>query len=239
MQNAAKAPIKRAVVGVGVSVSAGRFQKHHTEQRCHGNGGHPAQQQRDHDNGVQRARVLTGRVLRGTDRGEGEYCNDGCAQQRPRRLRDDIQRGLAPVHSLLEADQHAVDNDDRVIDQHAERDNQSAQRYTLQRDILQAHENETAANGQKEDEPDQQAAAQTHEKQQHDDNDGDCLQQAGDESLNCRLHGVRLHRDKTKLHTKRNFAGEFLHFRLQFFAHFDDVAAGGGRDADTDGSRRR
>ena len=183
---------------------------------------------------VNNERVLAGGVLRGADGGKCEHGNNRCAEQWHCSLIHDFHGGLAPVHAPLESYEHAVHDHDRIIDQHAERDDESPERYSLEIDIGHAHEDETAANRYEKNESDEQAAAQTHEEQKHDDHDSDSLQQADNETGNRRLHGVRLHCNDAEFHAERDFGSQFRQALLQLDAHRDNVAAGYCRYADAD-----
>ena len=83
---------------------------------------------------------------------------------------------------LLHLDQHPVDDDDGVVDQHAEGDDQGAERDALERNAHRLQEDEAAADREQQDEADQEPAAQAHEEEQHDDDDGHGLEQAADEA---------------------------------------------------------
>ncbi len=168
------------------------LEKHHPQQRRDGHRRHPAEAERDQHHLEQGLAELARRVIRQADRPEGHDRDRGGAQQRQSRLTHHVLRRLRGILALLNAHQHPIHHHDGIVDQHAERDDQRAERNSLQGDLPGPHEDEGAADGQHQNEADQQAAAQPHEDQQHHDHDGDRLDQALEKTIDGDGDGLRL-----------------------------------------------
>ena len=74
-----------------------------------------------------------------TDRGKRDDSNQRAAEQRPLGLVDDRLGYLELFHAALYADEDALGNDDGVVDHHAQRDDQRAERYSVHRDAAHTH----------------------------------------------------------------------------------------------------
>ena len=107
--------------------------------------GYPRERKRYEHHLEERTAELAGVVIRGADRCEGQDRDHGRAKQRQRRLGHDLARGVAGVLSLLDAHEHPVGHDDRVVDEHAERDDQRAERDAFECDTHRVEEWEAAS----------------------------------------------------------------------------------------------
>ena len=131
VQETAETTIERAVVRVAVGAAFRRFQDHDTEQRRYRDCGHPAQQQGDHDDCVQRTRVLAGRVLRGTDRREREHGDDRRAEQHAEGNDQCTERDALERHALeVHEDEAATDRQEQdEADQQSASETHEEQQY--------------------------------------------------------------------------------------------------------------
>lgn len=76
-----------------------------------------------------------------------------------------------------------VGYDDRVIDQHSHRDDESGQRSTVQADAEKLHDQQRAADGEDQRTADQYAGAQTHDQHDQYDYDRNRFDQVDDEGI--------------------------------------------------------
>ena len=137
--------------------------------------------------------------------------------------------------TLLGAHQHAIDDDDGVIHEHPQRNDQSTQGNTFQRHIPGTHEDKGAADGQRQHEADNEATAQSHERQQHDDDDNDGFHQAHEEAVDGGGYRIGLQRNDAKLDPQWRARRQLPHALVDGRTHGDDVAATHRGDAKTDG----
>ncbi len=105
----------------------------------------------------------------------------------------------------------------------------------MQRDVLHAHEDEGAQDGDEQYGTDDQAAAQPHEHQEHHDDDAHRLCQVDEEIVDGRGHRLGLQVDGVQFHTQRGERFELGKTPCHRFPHGDHVAAGHRGDGDADG----
>ena len=79
-----------------------------------------------------------GAVFRQADRREGDDADGRRPEQRPLVLRDDVADHFQLVFARLDADFDPLDDDDRVVGEHAQRDDQRAERDALHQEVALA-----------------------------------------------------------------------------------------------------
>ena len=135
------------------------------EHRGNGQRREPAQHERNQQYLEQRFTIFPGRVLRQPNRRKGKNRNHRGPQQRQGRTANHIINCRKSRRSLLAGDQHAFDDNDSVIDQHAQGDNQCPQRNTLQLDPPQIHNQQRAEYVERQRQGDNNTAAYAHKDQ--------------------------------------------------------------------------
>ena len=134
-----------------------RLEQHRAKKRRNRNREDPAVEQRNQDHAEQVACEL-GRIARGkADRSESEDTHQGSTKQWPDRLFDHIAGYLDDLASALASAEHSVCHHDGVIHQHAERDNQSAQRNAVHRNVGEIHRTERRRDGEQKADADHKA----------------------------------------------------------------------------------
>ena len=128
-------PKRLCLVGFG----SPRPQKKRAIIRRQPNRHQPGEQQRDHDRPKQRSRVFACVIGRQAHRRKGQKPNNRTTQQRPARLRDNGLARFGRCLAILNTHQRAFDNNNRVIDKHPKRDDQSAKRDPLHIKAVQVH----------------------------------------------------------------------------------------------------
>ncbi len=138
------------------------------------------------------------------------------------------REGIDPLFHLHP---HAVGDNNGVVYQHAESNDQSAQRNSFQRYLKHVHENKRTHDGNEEHGADDHSTAHTHENQQHDENDHHRLYEVDQETLDGYLHRFRLHGDDINVHTYRSVRLDLFEDRLERLAHGHHVAAENSRNS--------
>src|SRR6478672_8924791 len=139
---------------------------------------HPTQHQGNEDDLKQRTAKLASAVLRSADGCESQHCDDRGAEQRYRRLSHHSDGRLLRRFAALQSNQYSVNHDDRVIHQHAEGNDQGAERDALERDTHPNEKGEGAYNSNQQHRTDDHTAPKAHEEHEHDNDNSDRLQQA-------------------------------------------------------------
>ena len=88
--------------------------------------------------------------------------------------------------------QHAIDDDDGVIDEHAERDDQRGERHLVEADPEPGHHQQRHHHGHRNQTRHHQAGSDAEAEQHHDDDDRDRLHQVADELVDLAVDGVGL-----------------------------------------------
>ena len=127
---------------------------------------HPAQQQRNGYDDEQRFDDLGDRRRGQVQRQERADRNERGSEQAPLRSGGSVDQRLPSSRAAQDRVLRVVGYDDRVIDQHSHRDDESGQRSTVQADAEKLHDQQRAADGEDQRTADQYAGAQTHD--QHD-----------------------------------------------------------------------
>ena len=222
------------ILGLARRAGGSPFEDPLADQRCRRHRRHPAQAQRDEDDSEEAATVLARGVVRSADGGERDDGDDGGPEQRCPALADDVGRCVRGILSGLDLHLHSLDDHDRVVDEHAERDDQRPQGDAFERHGEDVHEEERSRDRQEQDAADEQAAAHAHEDQQHDDYDDHGFEEVHHEAVDGQRHGRGLHRDDLELHPQGRLVLELLQPDREGVTHRDDVAAPHRRDPDAD-----
>jgi hypothetical protein len=218
--------IEATAIGIrGICARLRHRQELQTLQRRHRDRDHPRDHQRDADHGEQGGAVLTRTFRRHVDRKEGHHSDDRGAEQRPCRLGGRFDRRLHLSHAFLEADDIAFGDDDGVVDHHAERDHQRAQRHPLQIDAEQRHDHEGAENRHHQGTADDQSHAPAHGDGQDREHDGDRLGQVDEKAFDGLVDDVRLPVHAVDLDADRQFLEQLIQALIDRLTHLDDVDA--------------
>ena len=235
-QVAIPAEQRAAIRIVGGRPVCDRIEEQVAQQRRHRDRRDPAEAQRNEDHPEQRVAVFAGAIFGEADRGEGDDADRGRAEQRPLILGDDFADDFELVAAGLDADLDAFDDDDRVVGEHAERDDQRAEGDPLHEEIaLEVHHEEGRHDREEEHDADDETGLAPHRDEQHDEHDRDRLGQVEDEVGGGGGDGFGLEVDLADLDADRLMRLELGELAADAFAHRDDVAAGDGRDAEADG----
>ncbi len=132
---------------------------------------------------------------------------------------------------MLASEQHPLDNDNGIIDQHAEGNNQRAQRDTLQLNAAQVHNQQRAKHIKRQRKRNDNAAAHAHKNQQHADHNRQRHQEIGNKAIDRMRHFRRLIIKHVQLNARRFFRRHMLQPGFQRFAHINNVDAGDKRHA--------
>ena len=191
LQNAAIGPEKRRLFRIfGLGLRLG--QEHHALQGRDGHGQKPAHQKRQPHHRKQRAAVFARALDRGKDRVERHDRHKCRPKQRDRRALGRINRGLHPVHPLGHANACAIGHNDRIVDHHAQRNDQRAQRHALQINAEHRQRNEGGQNGQDQPRSDDDPHAQAHRQRQHNQHNRNRLPQTDQEARHGGIHIIGL-----------------------------------------------
>jgi hypothetical protein len=236
-QQAAKAAEKGRLIDIGLFLARlGRRQPAQGQHRRDRLAEDPTEQQRNRHDREQAARVLARAVGRREDGIEGHAGDDRRAQQGDRRLAGRFDRRPLAVHALSEPHDDPVDHDDGVVDHHPHRDDQRAQRNSLQIDAHHPHHDETGQDRKDQAaDADDQADAKAHRHGDDHEHDRHGLQQVGDEGVDGFADRIRLPRDLLDADPDRQFFDQFGQSRIDGSADMHHVLAGPGRDRHGDG----
>ena len=134
----------------------------------------------------------------------------------------------AAQHRVLRVVRH----DDRIIDEHAHRNDEPGQRSPVQPDIQPLHDQQRASDSEKQRAADQQAGAESHDRHDQQDHDRDRLEQVHDERA-VRLGGDPvLGIERLKRDTERHHRRDRRQLLLDQPARTHDILLRIGRNAD-------
>ena len=225
-QEPAKTLVEPPAVGIRIAALRRSGQHVHALERRHGDGEKPRENERDAGHREECPAVFPGVGRRGEDRVEGHHRDEGGAEERPSRARGTLQGGLPTVHTALEPNRKAVGHHDCVVDHHAERDHQSAERHALQVDAEDGHHHEGAQDRQQQSAPDDHAHSPAERNGQHGEDDRHGLAQVDQEAVHRRAHLVRLPGDPVHLDAVRQLCDQLRQAPIDGPTGLDDVPAG-------------
>src|SRR5271165_133390 len=202
-----------------------RLEKQITQERCEGNCRNPADGQGDEDDPEKGIAILARLVLRKPNCREGDHGNGGCPEKRPLALRHHVADDRDLVLTALDADFHPLGNDDRVIREHAERDDKRAQGNALQQDVVEIHHQDRRKDRQEQHHADHHPGPQTHRKQKHHKDDGDRFYQVESEGVGRDDDRLGLEVDFADLDPNRLIVLQILQLLPYSVTHGHDVAA--------------
>ncbi len=178
---------------------------------------------------------VLGRVARREANGcEGEYAHQRAAQKRPLGLVHDGLRNIQFLRTALHADQDALGDDDGVVDHHAQRDDQRAQRDPVHRDAADTHGGECREDRQQQNRADDRRGSEAHENEERDDHDDERRDHVDDEVLNRGIDDRALVIVLVQLDAYRAAALRLGDARIDVLPDLDDVAAEDAGHADRD-----
>ena len=119
-------------------------------------------------------------------RRKGQHGDGRSTEQRPLRIPYDVACGFFLVHSSGDGYQIAVGNHDRVVHQHAERQDERAERDFLKVDIQKVHADKGNQDIQHQYDSDEKSGPPPHEEQEKADDDHYRLEKVDKE----RIHGL-------------------------------------------------
>ena len=210
-------------------------QQRHAEQGREQHRDDPRQQQRGCDHHEQREGELARVAAVETDRDEARDGDERAGEHRERGGGVDGGGSLAQRVAGLQPRHHHLDGDHRIVDQKAERDDESAKRDALQRDAGILHDHEGHGQHERDRQRDHEPGphAQAHEADHQHDRDGleQGLGEAADRLLDHDgLIGHEVHAD-----ADGQFADDLVHLLLQRLAELQQVRAGLHADGKADG----
>ena len=158
-------------------------------------------------------------------RRKGQHGDGRSTEQRPLRIPYDVACGFFLVHSSGDGYQIAVGNHDRVVHQHAERQDERAERDFLKVDIQKVHADESGQNIEYQNESYKESAPPAHKKHEQSYDYPNRFDQVDKE----RIHGigdyVTLVVDRVHFHAQRFHRLEFVDPPAHCLAHLHDVAS--------------
>ena len=230
---------RKRLVGVAVPAfpRARQGLEHEVAQkRSGGDRRDPAQAQRDHDDPEERVGVFAGGVLRQADGGEGDHADGGRAEERPHVFGDHLADHFEFVAARFDADFYALDDNDGVVREHAQRDDEGAEGDALHQQIaLQIHDKKRRHDGEKEDQADDEAGLAAHGENQDHEDDGDGLAEVEHELADGLGNRLGLEIDLADLDADRLIGFQLFELLPKGFPHRDNVATRDRGDAQTDG----
>ena len=128
-----QSPVRIALLGF--SAAREGLEKHVAQQRRGGDRRNPAQGQGDEDDPEERVGVFAGGILGEADGREGDDADGGRPEERPLVFRDHFADHFELVPARLDADLDALDDNDGVVREHAERDDERAERDALHQQV--------------------------------------------------------------------------------------------------------
>ena len=111
-------------------------------------------------------------ILRQADRREGDDADGRRPEERPLVFRDHLADHLELVLAGLDADLDPLDDDDGVVREHAQRDDERAERDALHQEVaLHVHDEERRHDREEQHHADDQPGLAAHREQQHHEDD--------------------------------------------------------------------
>ena len=135
----------------------------------------------------------------------------------------------------MPVDKDAVHDDHGVIDEHAHGYDEGAERYAVERGAAEQEDGEGDGYRQDQAEADDQAAAEAHGEDQHEDDYGDALDQVPHERGDGFVHLVGLEEDFLRLESGRHVLHDFRQAGVHGFSHVGDDGVLLKGDADGQG----
>ena len=195
---------------------------------------HPAVEQRNQDHPEQIAGEFRRAARRKSNGSKGEDTHQRSAQKRPDRALDHVARNINDLAPPLAPGQHTVGHHDGVVDQHAQSDDQRAQRNAVHRNIAQIHRAQSRRDGEKQTDPDHQARFEAHEQDQRPDNDQQRDHHIDDEIRHRFVDHFALVVELVELHSDRSLIFKLNQPIRQPLAHIDDIGTRYRRNAQHD-----
>jgi hypothetical protein len=133
-------------------------------------------------------------------------------------------RRFIEVFAFLALRHHHLHRDHGVVHQKAERNDQSAERNTLQRKACVLHEHEGGGQHERDRARDNEAGAQPEADEADDENDDDCLEQRLGEASDGLSHNLGLFGHEVNPDANRKLADDLGHARPCIIAKFQNAA---------------
>ncbi len=159
------------------------------------------------------------------ERHEGADRRQGRVEHRPADLPGADLGGLEGGLALLHVAVDVVDHDDRVVDQHADRQHQREQHHHVERHAGELHDDERQQHRERDRRADEEGVAQPHGEEEHDHHEHDAGEDVVLEIGHHDADVLRLVGEEGHLDSRRPGDLEALDFRLQPVGELDDVRA--------------
>ncbi len=147
----------------------------------------------------------------------------GRVEDRPADLPGADLGGLEGRFALLHVAVDVVDHDDRVVDQHADRQHQREQHHHVERHAGELHDDERQQHRERDRRADEEGVAQPHGEEEHDHDEHDAGEDVVLEIGHHDADVLRLVGEEGRFHSRRPGCLEALDLRLQPVGELDDV----------------
>ncbi len=149
---------------------------------------------------------------------------------------DHVAHDFELVSAPFDADLDALRHDDGVVGQHAQSDDEGAERDPLEQDAAhQVHDEEGRQDGDEQYRADGKAGASPHRDEQHHEDDANRLDEVEHEAVRRDFDRFRLEVDLVDLDSDRLQRAQLFELLAHRLAHGDDVSAAHRGDAEADG----